>query len=744
MTNDQLLQTGSQKQGAEATPQLANWDDEPLIDLDQKKRRRRNRQKRRKNRLAFKSDTKGGEHVSINMSRTRSNHESKKHSSVSDSFDSSDSSDYSDSQMIQQRERREAEEREKELKAKFERERAELAEERAKMIKQLNKMREEVEEQKQILETKKAEMETAAQEQQAKQIRLERQQKKNAKKIQKQTEAQALLSSVQMMGKAGPRSDAMTQTRVDEECLWDTKGGHEMAVSGHVLEEIWEARKEAVAQLYGENVVTRKFDPLAGPDEEETAMNKFLDNDRAEANATAAKAKSNGPQPRGKGGWLIPPALRHFMANLPRTVEAQPVKSLAWLSKTIDQIYEGKLTADYYDTRDGDPLQSLTEFLCEYLLMKYGLRRVAEMHLYEVVMAVKKYFSKNPKVKMFARFLGLVKIRGKATSLDKNPDIPELDIGVLQIFLYTRRRLMVPPTILHRETETPAALPNIKTLDSGGGKGNADEEELSKEHIRLRKDMNARANHVTQTKDCRTYVPLGHAITQMRRVTGFMAPRKLVKFMRTIERGVAMRRGDQHDRVHPISNDTGGQTAVRFVMRNAMLDNAGGGAQGDSGSTEEDKGGSDGHAADIEESSDWHVVCCLDTSMEVLLEILEVRSKQVYDELVRAFVDGDDNGDGVLSFDEFEVIIQKKRPEFSARRALRMFKIALEKGTGNSTAIERPAFVLTCKQFGMGQLVDTAALDAADRKDFLASLKGGGSRMQSRGSLIQNGRATPL
>ena len=104
-------------------------------------------------------------------------------------------------------------------------------------------------------------------------------------------------------------------------------------------------------------------------------------------------------------------------------------------------------------------------------------------------------------------------------------------------------------------------------------------------------------------------------------------------------------------------------------------------------------------------------------------------------------------GQGITSFDEFEVIIQKKRPEFSARRALRMFKIALEKGTGNSTAIERPAFVLTCKQFGMGQLVDTAALDAADRKEFLASLKSGGSRMQSRGSLksaMQNGRATPL
>ena len=99
--------------------------------------------------------------------------------------------------------------------------------------------------------------------------------------------------------------------------------------------------------------------------------------------------------------------------------------------------------------------------------------------------------------------------------------------------------------------------------------------------------------------------------------------------------------------------------------------------------------------------------------------------------------------------DEFEAIIHDKRPEFSARRALRMFKIALEKGTGNSTAIERPSFVLTCKQFGMGQLVDTHALDDADRAQLLASRSKSraGSRMQSRGSLssaLHRARVVPL
>jgi hypothetical protein len=394
------------------------------------------------------------------------------------------------------------------------------------------------------------------------------------------------------------------------------------------------------------------------------------------------------------------------MSNLPKTVESQPIKSLKWLNKTIDEIYQGKLVADYYDNRDGDPLQSLQDFICEYFLMKYGMRRVAEMHLYEIVMALKKYFGKNPKVCMFARFLGCVKLKGKKLTLvDRHPDTPELDIGVLQVFLYTRRRLLLPVDVLRRtEAETPASIKQDSGKEDEGppGSTSAVVEELS---------------HVVHTSNQRTYVPLGHAISEMRRVCSFMAPRKLIKFMRAIEKGVMMKRGDQNDKVHPVSNDTGGQTAVRFVMRNSMLDNVHAAETSGSGSGGEDTssrpstkggggggvGGGDGSGEEL--SSQWSVVCCLDTSLEILLDILEIRSKQVYEELVRAFVEGDDNGDGVLSFDEFEAIIQNKKPEFSSRRALRMFKMALESGGGNSTAIERSSFVRTCKQFGLGKLV---------------------------------------
>ena len=360
-----------------------------------------------------------------------------------------------------------------------------------------------------------------------------------------------------------------------------------------------------------------------------------------------------------------PPFHPTFYVQFAQDCRGATVKLMKWLSKTIDEIYHAKFIADWFDIRDGDPLQNLPDFATEYLLTKYGLRRVAEMHMYELVMSLKNNFSKNRKAMACARFLGVVK-----KLPDTAPEKPELDIGTLQVFLYTRRRIIYTPE-------------QILASDGGGMDEGAGILDLD-------------PRHVTMTKDCRTFVPLRHAVTQIKRVCGFMAHRKLERFLRTIEKGVAMRpRGG--GKIQKISQATGGTTAVRFAMRAAVL----------------------GTPQEQHEDSDelpFEVVTDVDICMEVLLEVLAIRSKQVEEMLLTAFVDGDDNGDGVLSVDEFEAIIKSKKPEFSSRRAVRMFKMALEKGKGNSTSIERPAFVETCKAYGMGLLVDTRALDAEDAR----------------------------
>jgi hypothetical protein len=456
---------------------------------------------------------------------------SKKKSTFSILDVSSDDSDDEFEKMLQERERKAAETREQELKKKFEKERAELANERASMIKQLNKMREDVEQQQAALKQQQEEIQEQADQHQSRARKLERDAKKQeAENNKKLSNAQQLMNSVSSMGARGPSSDAMTQTAVDEECLWDTNGAHEVAISGAVLEQIWNDRKIAADKYYGKNVVTRKIDPLANVDDEIGMQNSMRNTNSDES---GGDGDSSVPSKRGKGGWLIPPSLRHFMSNLPKTVEAQPIKTLKWLSKTIDEIYQQKLVADYYDNRDGDPMQSLKEFLCEYLLMKYGLRRVAEMHLYEIIMSIKKYFSKNPKVLMFARFMGLVKIKGKVGSgihIDRQQDTPELDIGVLQVFLYTRRRLLLSSEALAREINTPGSIPpatassTIETKDDGPPSNDTEQKGGDKKKKKM--------SHVVYTSNVRTYIPLGHAITEMRKVTSFMAPRKLIKFMR--------------------------------------------------------------------------------------------------------------------------------------------------------------------------------------------------------------------
>ena len=61
-------------------------------------------------------------------------------------------------------------------------------------------------------------------------------------------------------------------------------------------------------------------------------------------------------------------------------------------------------------------------------------------HMYELVMSLKNNFSKNRKAMACARFLGVVK-----KLPDTAPEKPELDIGTLQVFLYTRRRIIYTP-----------------------------------------------------------------------------------------------------------------------------------------------------------------------------------------------------------------------------------------------------------------------------------------------------------
>lgn len=68
------------------------------------------------------------------------------------------------------------------------------------------------------------------------------------------------------------------------------------------------------------------------------------------------------------------------------------------------------------------------------------------------------------------------------------------------------------------------------------------------------------------------------------------------------------------------------------------------------------------------------------------------------------FLTGDDNNDGVLSFQEFVDIVNKIAPHFPKRRILKMFREALMFGDDDNR-IDEKSFVHVCKMHGLAQLV---------------------------------------
>ena len=92
----------------------------------------------------------------------------------------------------------------------------------------------------------------------------------------------------------GDVKDAMTQTIVDEECLWESEDTYVVAISGPVLEKVWRERNEAVEKFYGEFVAKRKQDPLAGPDEDPAAAKPQTNIDLPKSLTKVHRKKLNG------------------------------------------------------------------------------------------------------------------------------------------------------------------------------------------------------------------------------------------------------------------------------------------------------------------------------------------------------------------------------------------------------------------------------------------------------------------
>lgn len=199
--------------------------------------------------------------------------------------------------------------------------------------------------------------------------------------------------------------DSCTQTAVDEDCLWDEEATEPVAVSGDAirkyLDQLDERREQCpVCAGKGEKGLPQSSKVAAGLRgasskmviTEEKSKEKVPSKSSSMKKALRRKARRAGKKAAAlkqlqavKLVWRIPQNVRHFLSNLPKTVEAKNPRDLVWTSREISQIYFDKSMADADDVADGIPMGDMVSFLIELYLMRHGLRRLAELQMHELV-----------------------------------------------------------------------------------------------------------------------------------------------------------------------------------------------------------------------------------------------------------------------------------------------------------------------------------------------------------------------
>ncbi|KAE9025153.1 hypothetical protein PR001_g12507 [Phytophthora rubi] len=143
---------------------------------------------------------------------------------------------------------------------------------------------------------------------------------------------------------------------------------------------------------------------------------------------------------------------------------------------------------------------------------------------------------------------------------------------------------------------------------------------------------------------------------------------------------------------------SGNRLAVRAEMRRVML-----------ASEKPDSSVPSIHAPEsdngVQRPSPPRIVVDVHKVLRLLMNALEQRRDGIKRDLTALFDAGDLNHDCVLTLDEFGAIIRKRKPHFSDRRILRMFREALMGGVDQSFALSMEAFVVVCNDHGLVSLL---------------------------------------
>ncbi|EGZ21500.1 hypothetical protein PHYSODRAFT_488355 [Phytophthora sojae] len=359
----------------------------------------------------------------------------------------------------------------------------------------------------------------------------------------------------------------------------------------------------------------------------------------------AAKTNPFGKYPQ-DGSSELPSHTVLFLSNLPKSVVAFPFYSLEQVISLIEAIYDDKFVSDRADEADGVAREELPRFICEYFLKTHGLRQCAEIGLYRFLVSIKNTYQRNSHG---PRRYGY------------------LDRSFLHVFLEARHYLLRPPPRSPLKGKKAH-----KSEESGATKG---------------------LEHVVQVEPTKKWVPLDHAINVLRWYISCLPEDSISSYCRQVEHNTAMYDG------HNIMEISGNRLAVRAEMRRVMLASE----KPDSSSS------SSIHAPEANKSVQRppppRIVVDVHKVLKLLMDALEQRRDGIKRDLTALFDAGDVNHDCVLTLDEFGAIIRKRKPHFSDRRILRMFREALMGGVDQSFALSMEAFVVVCNDHGLVSLL---------------------------------------
>eukprot|EP01022_Parablepharisma_sp_SALTPOND_P013282 TRINITY_DN1766_c0_g1_i1.p1 TRINITY_DN1766_c0_g1~~TRINITY_DN1766_c0_g1_i1.p1 ORF type:complete len:723 (+),score=76.95 TRINITY_DN1766_c0_g1_i1:7716-9884(+) len=94
------------------------------------------------------------------------------------------------------------------------------------------------------------------------------------------------------------------------------------------------------------------------------------------------------------------------------------IEPLEWTMQIVDLVYLDKYFADIDDLKEGRVVKPLKEYLPEWFLTKFGIRKYAEVMLKDFLKSLTEYGKDYDRFKLFAQFLG-ISVSGKACELDR-------------------------------------------------------------------------------------------------------------------------------------------------------------------------------------------------------------------------------------------------------------------------------------------------------------------------------------